>query len=66
MGYLTAIRRAPITPLERAQCARVMLEWLGSNAHGVGEDLVYAGRFAMRPLKRRMLHAPRPARPASH
>jgi glycosyltransferase involved in cell wall biosynthesis len=66
MGYLTAIRRASISPFERAQCSGVMMEWLGNNAHGLREDLAYAGRFAMRPLKRRLLHAPRPARPASH
>jgi glycosyltransferase involved in cell wall biosynthesis len=63
-GYMTAIARAPISALERTRCARVMLEWLGRNAAGLGEDLMYAARFAMRPLKRRVMHAPRTARPA--
>jgi glycosyltransferase involved in cell wall biosynthesis len=66
MGYITAIGRAPISPLERAQCAGVMMEWLGHNARGLYEDLVYAGRFALRPLKRRVVHAARSAGPASH
>ncbi len=64
MGYLTAIRRAPISTAERTRCARVMAHWLRSNTRGVCEDVVYAGRFAMRPLKRRVWHAPRSARPA--
>jgi len=63
-GYMTAIERAPISALERARCARVMLEWLGGNAGGLGQDLMYAARFTMRPLKRRVTHAPRTARPA--
>jgi glycosyltransferase involved in cell wall biosynthesis len=64
MGYLTAIQRAPISNLERARCMGVMVEWLGRNTRGLCEDVVYAGRFAARPLKRRVLHAPRSARPA--
>jgi glycosyltransferase involved in cell wall biosynthesis len=64
VGYMTAIERAPISPAERARCAGVMMDWLGHNGHGLGEDLMYAARYAMRPLKRRVLHTPRPARPA--
>jgi hypothetical protein len=64
MGYMTAIERAPISATDRARCAGVMMEWLGRNARGLGEDVMFAGRFALRPLKRRVLHAPRPARPA--
>lgn len=64
VGYMTAIDRAPITAQDYARCTRVMMEWLGRNTRGLCEDVVYAGRFAMRPLKRRVVHAPRPARPA--
>jgi glycosyltransferase involved in cell wall biosynthesis len=64
LGYVTAIDRAPISALDRARCAGVMVEWFGRNLRGLLEDMVYAGRFALRPLKRRMLHAPRTARPA--
>jgi glycosyltransferase involved in cell wall biosynthesis len=64
VGYLTAIERAPIPLFERMRCVRVMMDWLAHNAPGLGEDVMFAARFAMRPLKRRVMHAPRPARPA--
>lgn len=64
MGYTTAIERARISATDRARCAGVMVEWLGRNARGMGEDLMFAARYAMRPLKRRVVHAPPPARPA--
>lgn len=64
VGYMTAIERAPISAFERARCAGVMMDWLAHNARGLGEDAMYAARFVMRPLKRRVMHAPRPARPA--
>jgi hypothetical protein len=62
LGYATAIERARISAKDRARCAGVVVEWLERNARGVGEDLMFAARYAVRPLKRRVLHAPRPAR----
>ncbi|HXS09474.1 MAG TPA: glycosyltransferase family 2 protein [Candidatus Krumholzibacteria bacterium] len=64
LGYMSALGRAPISTVDRMRCGGVMAEWLGHNGNGLVEDMVYATRYALRPLKRRMLHEPRPARPA--
>lgn len=51
-GNLAAIRRAPVSAGDRVACAPWMGEWLLHNADGLWEDVAYAGRFALRPLKR--------------
>jgi glycosyltransferase involved in cell wall biosynthesis len=63
-GYLGAIRRAPLTSAERLQCVRVMGRWLVRNAGGLLEDVTFAGRYALRPMKRRFVSAARSAGPA--
>ena len=63
-GYLGAIRRAPLTTTERLQCAGVMARWLGHNVGGLWEDVTFAGRYALRPMKRRFASGARSAGPA--
>jgi glycosyltransferase involved in cell wall biosynthesis len=63
MAYMDAIGRARISRLDRVQCRRVMARWLVHNADGLWEDVTYAARFAMRPMKRRVMAS---SRPASH
>jgi len=63
-GYLGAIRRAPISPLERIQCAAVMTQWIAHNLDGLWEDVNFAGRYALRPMKRRIIHTAPPVDPA--
>lgn len=60
-GYLGAIRRAPLSTVERLQCAGVMARWVVNNLDGLWEDVTFAGRYALRPVKRRFLPATRPA-----
>lgn len=55
VGYLGAIRRAPIGPRDRAACTRHMLGWIRHHADGLVEDVTFALRFALRPLKRRLV-----------
>lgn len=62
-GYLGAIGRAPISPVDRVQCGRVMAKWLVHNMDGLWEDVTFAARFAMRPMKRRLIPASRTADP---
>jgi GT2 family glycosyltransferase len=52
LGNLAAIHRAPVSAGERLACAPWMGEWLLRNTDGLWEDVAYAGRFALRPLKR--------------
>ena len=63
-GYLGAIGRAPISLGDRVRCTRVMGRWLVNNSDGLWEDVMFAARFAMRPLKRWMIPASRSAGPA--
>jgi glycosyltransferase involved in cell wall biosynthesis len=58
-GYCGAIARAPLPAAERAACALRMLAWIAQNADGLAEDVSYAARWALRPLKRRIVPAPR-------
>jgi glycosyltransferase involved in cell wall biosynthesis len=60
-GYLGAIGRADISSVDRVQCGRVMARWLVQNMDGLWEDVTFAARFAMRPMKRRLIPASRPA-----
>lgn len=60
-GYLGAIARAPISVAERARCASVMTRWIASNRDGLVEDVTFAARFAMRPMKRLVQSASRSA-----
>lgn len=55
IGYLGAIRRARISWASRLACAALMWAWVVRNADGLWEDVSYAARFALRPLKRRVL-----------
>ena len=57
---------APVAPEQPSQPLSPALRPPNETFNGSGlvEDMVYAARYAMRPLKRRMLHEPRPARPA--
>jgi hypothetical protein len=43
-----------------------MARWLFNNADGIWEDVAYAGRCALRPMKRRVLPATPPVGPAKH
>ncbi len=52
--YMKAIGRAPISAGDRAACRLVMCTWLFRNADGLWEDVSYAVRFALRPIKRRV------------
>jgi hypothetical protein len=38
-----------------------MARWLVHNFDGLREDVTFAARFALRPVKRRMIPASRPA-----
>ena len=55
MGYLGAIRRAPISASQRLACDAIMLGWIGHNADGLWEDASFALRYLLRPLKRRLV-----------
>lgn len=55
LGYLGAIRRAKISVMSRLACEAIMFAWIARNAAGLWEDVTYAARFALRPLKRRIL-----------
>lgn len=61
-GYMNAIGRAPISRVDRVACRRVMARWVLHNLDGLWEDVTFAARFAMRPMKRRMFAS----RPAGH
>jgi glycosyltransferase involved in cell wall biosynthesis len=63
-GYLGAVARAPLGAGERLACTACMGEWLWRNADGLWEDAWFAARFVLRPLKRRLLPASRPAEDA--
>lgn len=63
-GYLGAIGRANMNPMDRARCAGVMALWLPRHLDGLWEDVTFAARFALRPVKRWMLPASRPTGPA--
>lgn len=54
-GYFGAIARAPISAQEKAACTARMAHWVTANANGLLEDVTYAVRFALRPIKRRVL-----------
>ena len=54
-AYLGAIRRAPVSATERAACTAQMPRWLAHNADGIWEDISFAARYALRPIKRRLL-----------
>jgi glycosyltransferase involved in cell wall biosynthesis len=54
IGYLGAIRRAPVSPAEKLRCAASMGRWLWRNRDGLAEDVSYAVRYRLRPLKRRL------------
>lgn len=60
-GYLGAIGRAGISPVDRVQCGGVMARWLMRNMDGIREDVIFAARFAVRPMKRRLIPASRSA-----
>jgi glycosyltransferase involved in cell wall biosynthesis len=51
-GNLAAIRRSPLSAADRLACTPWMGEWLLRNADGLWEDVAYAVRFVLRPLKR--------------
>ncbi len=53
-GYLSAIRRAPLSRTEKAACTLKMTRWIRQNADGLVEDATYAARYCLRPLKRRV------------
>jgi GT2 family glycosyltransferase len=58
-GNFAAVLRAPVSASERLACAPWMGEWLLRNADGLFEDVTYAGRYALRPLKRLILPSSR-------
>ncbi|HEX5133257.1 MAG TPA: glycosyltransferase family 2 protein [Candidatus Krumholzibacteria bacterium] len=55
VAYLGAILRAPISWMERLLCFLAMGVWLLRNASGLWEDVLYALRFHLRPIKRRLI-----------
>jgi hypothetical protein len=57
LGYLGAIRRAHLSLSNRLACHALMVRWLGHNADGLWEDVTFAARFVLRPLKRRFVPA---------
>jgi glycosyltransferase involved in cell wall biosynthesis len=63
-GYLGAIRRAPASRADRARCAAVMAGWVVHNLDGLWEDVTFAGRYALRPVKRRVVRTGRDAKDA--
>jgi glycosyltransferase involved in cell wall biosynthesis len=54
-SYIAAIRRARLSSAQRLACYGMMWEWLLHNADGLWEDATFAARFALRPIKRRLL-----------
>jgi glycosyltransferase involved in cell wall biosynthesis len=60
-GYLGAIERARISAAERAQCTAIMGRWVAHNGPGLWEDMMFAARFMLRPLKRRVMDTARRA-----
>lgn len=60
-AYLDAIRHAPVSAVDRVHCMGVMARWLLRNVDGLCEDVTFAARFAMRPMKRRVVAHGRPA-----
>jgi glycosyltransferase involved in cell wall biosynthesis len=51
-GFLGAVRRAPIGPGKRLACLGLMARWAVTNRRGLFEDLLFAARYALRPVKR--------------
>jgi len=57
LGLLGAIRRSPVSSREKLGCLAQLPGWLAHNADGLREDVSFAVRFALRPVKRRLLPA---------
>lgn len=54
-AYMSAIARAPLSASERVACAAQMPRWLAHNADGIWEDVTFAARYTLRPIKRRLI-----------
>jgi len=50
-GYVGAIRRAPIKAVERLKCLGLMANWVVVNRGGLFEDVMFAVRYVLRPIK---------------
>ena len=57
-GYLAAIRRAQISSGDKFKCRALMVRWVAVNAGGLFEDILFALRHVLRPLKHAVLPSP--------
>jgi len=53
-GYIGAVRRAKLSSADRSRCLRSMAWWAVANVGGLFEDLTFAARYVLRPLKHRL------------
>ena len=59
LGFLTAIGRSTLSLGEKVQCQAHMLKWAVHNAANLTEDLTFALRHVLRPLKHRLVGPPK-------
>ena len=62
-GYVGAIRRAKLSSPDRSRCYGSMAWWAAVNLGGLVEDLTFAARYVLRPVKHKFF--PPKGRPVS-
>lgn len=61
VGFLGAVRRSSLSRGHRARCYGLLARWVAGNLGHLWEDVTYAGRYVLRPLKHRIVGPPRGA-----